>query len=330
MEKVMPTAYLVTGCAGLIGARVTQMLLDRGETVVGIDNLNDAYDPCLKEWRLNQFVSHEHFTFHRIDITDRGQLDAIFEAAKAPFACVINLGARAGVRASVENPWIYYETNTTGTLNLLECCRRSGTDKFVLASTSSAYGGLPQLPYREGDDVTRPLSPYAASKLAAETLCHTYYHLHGLDITVLRYFTVYGPAGRPDMAVFRFVRQISEGETITVYGDGTQGRDFTYVDDIARGTILAGRPMGYEIINLGGDRPVALCDVIDQIAALTGRTPNIRYEPAHPADVKKTWACIDKAKQLLQWSPEVPLEEGLASAVQWYQENHELAISVKL
>jgi len=326
----MPEPYLVTGCAGMIGAQVTRMLLDQGETVVGIDNLNDAYDPSLKQWRLDQFSSQERFTFHRADITERAELDRVFAAAGGRFACVFNLAARAGVRASVENPWIYYETNATGTLNLLDRCRTSGTKKFVLASTSSAYGGLPNLPYREGDDVTRPLSPYAASKLAAETLCHSYHHLHDLDITVLRYFTVYGPAGRPDMAVFRFVRWISEGEEMVVYGDGTQGRDFTYVEDIARGTIAARRPLGYEIINLGGDRPVQLSDMIHRIATLTGKTPNIRHELAHPADVDKTWACIDKAKGLLDWSPQVSLEEGLARAVAWYQANRELALSVKI
>ena len=181
---------------------------------------------------------------------------------------MVNLAARAGVRPSVANPWVYYQANCLGTLNLLEMCRRSGVRKFLLASTSSLYGRHNPTPYREDADTNRPLSPYAASKKAAETLAFTYHHLHGLDVSIPRYFTVYGPAGRPDMSVFRFVRRIAEGEPIVVFGDGTQSRDFTFVDDIARGTIAALRPLGYEVINLGGDRPVLLATIIEQIAGV--------------------------------------------------------------
>ncbi len=185
-------------------------------------------------------------------------------------------------------------------------------------------------PFREDADTNRPLSPYAASKKAAETLAFTYHHLHGIDVSMLRYFTVYGPAGRPDMSVFRFVRRIAEGEPIVVFGDGSQQRDFTYVDDIARGTIAAVRPLGYEVINLGGDRPAALNDVIERIGALCGAAPRVEYRPAHPADVQATWADIGKAKGLLGWAPSVSLDEGLRQCVGWYRKNRDLAVQIEL
>jgi nucleoside-diphosphate-sugar epimerase len=230
----------------------------------------------------------------------------------------------------VQNPWVYYQANCDGTLNLLDLCRVYGVKKFVLASTSSLYGSHNPVPYREDNDTNRPMSPYAASKKAAETLCFTYHHLHGIDVTVFRYFTVYGPAGRPDMSVFRFIRRIAEGEPIIVFGDGTQQRDFTYVDDIARGTVAGLEPLGYEVINLGGDRPVKLSSMIDQIAELTGRKPVIEHRPSHPADVPATWANIQKARQLLEWSPKVGLEEGLQRSVDWYRENRATVLPLEL
>jgi len=315
----MVNKYLVTGCAGFIASRVAEMLLDAGHVVVGVDNLNDAYDPRLKRWRLDRLRARgESFLFHSLDITDYSALERLFagESAQGTGLCaVVNLAARAGVRASVENPWAYYETNMTGTLNLLELCQRYGLKKFVLASTSSLYGAHNAVPYREDADTNRPLSPYAASKKAAETLAYTYHHLFGLDVSILRYFTVYGPAGRPDMSVFRFVRRIAEGEPIVVFGDGSQERDFTYVEDVARGTIAALRPLGYEVINLGGDRPVRLSAIIEQISQLVGRPAQIEHRPAHPADVPATWAHVAKARQLLDWSPQVPIEEGLRRSV---------------
>jgi len=229
------------------------------------------------------------------------------------------LAARAGVPQSVVDPWAYFETNLTGTLNLLELCRRHGVGKFVLASTSSLYGAHNRMPYREDADTSRPLAPYAASKKAAETLCYTYRHLHGLDVTVLRYFTVYGPAGRPEMSLFRFVQKISEGRPITVTGDGTQSRDFTFVDDIARGTIAALRPVGYDIINLGSDKPVVLNDAIRLIESLTGQPAQVRRQPAHPADVKASWADVTRAGQVLDWKPQVSFADGVKAAVDWYQ-----------
>ncbi len=309
---------LVPGCAGFIGARVSELLLEAGHTVVGVDNLNDAYDIRLKQWRLARLTVRPDFTFHRLDIADRAQINAA-PFGDAPFGAVINLAARAGVRYSVENPWVYFEANATGTLNLLEFCRDRSIPKFVLASSSSLYGDGTALPYREDAATDRPLSPYAASKKAAEAVCYAYHHLHGLDVTVFRYFTVYGAAGRPDMVPFRLVQWISEGRPVTVFGDGSQSRDFTYVDDIARGTIAGLRPLGYEVINLGSDAPVKLADLIALVEAEVGRKAVLVYRPRHPADVTATWADIGKAARLLAWRPRVTLPDGVAALADWYR-----------
>jgi UDP-glucuronate 4-epimerase len=316
--------YLVTGAAGFIAARVCELLLDVGHTVVGIDNLNDAYDVRLKEWRLSQLQARPGFSFARLDICDRDGLAEFFQTSHengSGFAAVINLAARAGVRQSVEIPWVYLETNASGALNLLELCRQFEIEKYVLASTSSLYGAKNPRPFREHADTDGPLSPYAASKKAAEALCHTYHYLHGLDITVLRYFTVYGPAGRPDMSLFRFVQWIHEGRPVTVFGDGTQERDFSYVDDIARGTIAALEPVGHEIINLGSDEPVVLNDALTLVEKLVGNRGEIDRQPRHPADVQATWADISKARDILRWRPEVSFEEGVGRLVEWYRAN---------
>jgi UDP-glucuronate 4-epimerase len=317
--------YLVTGVAGFIASKVAELLLTEGHTVTGVDNLNAAYDVRLKEWRLKQIQDRTGFTFKPVDITDLGDLRPLFQASTPPFDGVINLAAWAGVRRSVKDPWIYLETNAKGTLNLLELCRIHGVEKFVLASTSSLYGKDNPMPYREDQDTSRPLSPYAASKKAAEALCYTYHYLYDLDVTVFRYFTVYGPAGRPDMSLFRFTQWISEGRPVTIYGDGTQKRDFTFVDDIARGTIAGLKPLGYEIINLGSDTPVVLMDTIREIEALTGRDANLVYEPSHPADVYATWADISKAERLLGWRPQTSYREGIAALVRWYENNRDWA-----
>jgi UDP-glucuronate 4-epimerase len=323
--------YLVTGAAGFIGSHVCRLLLTDGHEVTGLDSLNDAYDPRLKEWRLAQLRATPGFRFEQCDISRRESVEKLFAATRtAPYAAVINLAARAGVRQSAENPWPYIDTNVTGTLNLLEACRNGGIAKFLLASTSSLYGAHNAVPYREDADTTRPLSPYAATKQAAESLVYSYHHLYKIDVTVLRYFTVYGPAGRPDMSVFRFVRRIAEGEPIIVFGDGSQQRDFTYVEDIARGTIAAVRPLGYEVVNLGGDRPVELSAVIAKIEELVGRRATIERRPVHPADVPATWADIGKAKRLLDWSPQVPIEEGLARCVSWYQQERNTMRAIDL
>ena len=320
--------YLVTGAAGFIASKTCDLLLEAGHTVVGIDNMNDAYDVRLKEWRLARLEGRDGFEINRIDIRDRPALGELWERHGGAFDGVINLAARAGVRQSVANPWIYLETNTTGTLNLLDLCHKSGVKKFVLASTSSLYGKHNEMPYSEDADTDRALSPYAASKKAAEAICYTYHYLYGLDVTVVRYFTVYGPAGRPDMSLFRFVQWINEERPVLVFGDGSQSRDFTFVGDIARGTIAALAPVGYEIINLGSDKPAVLMDVIRTLESKIGAEPKLEYAEMHPADVPATWANVSKAKRLLGWEPEVTLDEGLQSLVDWYAENRDWAKDV--
>ena len=318
--------YLLTGAAGFIGARVARHLLDLGSTVVGIDNINDSYDPRLKEWRLEQFRDDDRFTFKRINIANQDELERVF--ADDTYDGVINLAARAGVRQSVSDPWVYYETNVIGALNLLDACRARSVPKLVQASTSSLYGLHNPRPYKEDADTSQPLSPYAASKGAAEILCHSYHYLHEMDITILRYFTVFGPAGRPDMSIFRFIQWIAEGRPLILYGDGLQERDFTFVDDIARGTVAALRPLGFEVINLGGDRPVKMMDVITMIEERLGKSADIDQRHTAPADMPSTWADIHKAQMLLDWHPEVSLEKGLEAAISWYLQERDWAESI--
>lgn len=317
--------YLITGAAGFIAHRVCELLLAEGHQVTGIDNLNDAYDPRLKQWRLNRLASHPGFTFLRADI---GEANALQPLEGRSFDAALNLAARAGVRQSTENPWVYIGTNVTGTLNVLEFCRRNRIGKFVLSSTSSLYGAHNALPYAETANTDRPLSPYAASKKGAEAMCYSYHHLHGIDVTVYRYFTVYGPAGRPDMSVFRFIQWIDKGLPVTIFGDGEQSRDFTYVDDIARGTIAGLKPVGYDIFNLGSDRPVRLMDMLRAVERRLGKQARIEYRDAHPADVPATWADISKARNVLGWEPQTSYEQGVDAAAGWYLANRELAQSI--
>lgn len=300
---------LVTGAAGFIASRVCEMLLDKGESVVGLDNMNDYYDVRLKEYRLSKLTNHPNFVFYKADIEKIDDLKPIFE--KHDFRSVFNLAARAGVRYSMENPWVYLRTNTEGTLNLLELMKDYGVGKFVLASTSSLYAGLP-LPFDESSNVNTPISPYAASKQAAEAYAYTYHKHFGIDVTVLRYFTVFGPGGRPDMAPYRFVKWILEGTPIVLYGDGSQSRDFTYIDDIARGTILSEKPLGFEIINLGGGKePVQINQFIKWIEELTGKKATIQSMPFNSLDMFETMANIKKAKILLNWTPKIDPYNGL-------------------
>ena len=321
----MREKYLVTGVAGFIASQVCRELLEDGYQVVGVDNLNDYYDVRLKNWRLGQLQEHpsaENFCFLKLDIEQQDELNNLFEE-HGPFDAVLNLAARAGVRYSMENPHVYLSTNVEGTLNLLECMRSSGVNKLVLASTSSLYAGQP-MPFTEDLAVNEPLSPYAASKKAGELMAYSYHKLYGIDVSVVRYFTVFGPAGRPDMSPYRFIKWIAEEETIQMFGDGSQSRDFTYVDDIARGSVGAIQEVGYEIINLGGGRnPVTLNAIIERLESLLGKKAKIAHKPFHIADLKETWADIDKAKNLLGWEPQVSLDEGLEKSVQWYVDNRE-------
>jgi len=319
-------SILVTGCAGFIGWRVTEMLLEKGVRVIGIDNMNDYYDPALKRWRLRRLKNYPDFVFHRVDICNLKRLREIFKNEEID--AVINLAARAGVRASVEDPWVYLDTNVKGTLNLLELARGSRIKKFILASTSSLYASS-EMPFKESANTDRPLAPYSATKKGAEAICHAYHYLYGMDITVVRYFTVYGPAGRPDMSIFKFLRNMQGGEPIPVFGDGNQTRDFTYIDDIADGTIRALRPMGYEIINLGSDHPVKLNYVIKLLEEFSGKKARIRRLKRHPADVRATWADIEKAKRLLGWRPQMSLEEGIERTVKWFVDNKDLVMRLR-
>jgi nucleoside-diphosphate-sugar epimerase len=300
-------------------------LLSEGHTVIGVDSLNDAYDVRLKYWRLEQLRAQSRFGFHCLDISVRDAVRPIFTRE---LSGVINLAARAGVRPSVENPWVYFEANVIGALNLLELCREFQVPKFVIASSSSVYGHHNPRPFCEDANTDTPPSPYAASKKAAEVLCRTYHDLFGLDVTVLRYFTVYGPAGRPDMSIFRFVQWISESKPITLFGDGKQERDFTFVEDIARGTIAALKPLGYEIINLGADQPLVLREVIAFIEEAVGKQAILDFQPRNPADMVATWANIGKAKRLLNWQPQTPFTEGIRVTVEWYCANRDWASQV--
>jgi len=320
--------YLVTGAAGFIASRVIEILLDAGHTVVGVDNMNDAYDVRMKEYRLKKLIKHPNFTFFLSDITERQTFDTKSPLRHRSFAAVINLAARAGVRQSVENPWVYVNTNITGTLNLLEFCRELSIPKLILASTSSVYGDNAPLPTPETVSSDFPLQSYAATKKSAEVMCYVYHYLYGLDVTIFRYFTVYGPSPRPDMVMFRFTQWISEGRSVKVNGDGEQSRGFTYVDDIAHGTILGLKPLGYEIINLGGHEVIKINELIRMFESLTGKMASIEYLPRHPADMVTNWANVEKARQLLGWEPIIGLQKGVSRLVNWYNQERSWASQI--
>ncbi len=312
--------YLITGAAGFIGSRTATMLAADGHTVLGVDNLNDAYDVRMKEHRLGLLSGASRVQFRKLDISSRREVE---DLSGEQFDAVIHLAARAGVRASVENPEQFYETNVMGTLHLLELCLKTGIPKFILASTSSIYGAEPPYPTPETASSSEPLQPYAASKKAAEVLAHAYHYLHGLDVSVLRYFTVYGPAGRPDLAMFRFCQWIHEGRSVRVNGTGEQSRGFTYLDDIARGTILALKPLGYEIINLGGHDVITINALIKMMEGVIEKKARVEYGPPNMADMFSNWADVSKAGRLLGWEPRITLSEGVRLLVDWYsKERH--------
>ena len=322
----MKKRILLTGCCGFIGWKVGEKLLEMEHQVLGIDNMNEYYDVRLKKWRLKKLKERKNFEFLKADISDK-TIHKVLSDFRPEI--IINLAARAGVRASIENPSVYYQTNVMGTLNLLEFSKKKGIEKFILASTSSLYAGC-KMPFSENLPVNTPISPYAASKKAAEMICYTYHYLYGINIVIFRYFTVYGPAGRPDMSVFKFIKLIDEEKPITIFGDGNQRRDFTYVDDIAEGTILGLNLNGFEIINLGNNNPHRLNEMIELIEKNLGKKAIIEYKPFHKADIKATWADISKAKKLLNWKPEVNLEEGIKKTVKWYMENKGWVKDIKL
>ncbi len=318
-DKFGISRVLVTGVAGFIGWRLAEVLLENGFYVVGIDNMNKYYDVRVKEYRKRRLLKYDNFKFYQVSLENLEALDVLLSEYQCD--AILNMAARAGVRYSIENPHVYLTSNAQGTLNLLELMKKYKINKLVLASTSSLYAGQP-MPFKEDLPVNTPVSPYAATKKAAEVMAYTYHYLFGFDVSVLRYFTVYGPAGRPDMSIFRFIKWIDEGQPLQLFGDGTQARDFTYIDDIVTGTIKALKPLGYEIINLGGGQnPVSLNQIIAKIEGFLNKKARISYLPFQKTDMKETWADIHKAKALLDWEPTVDLDTGLKKTVEWYLEN---------
>ncbi len=314
---------LVTGSAGFIGHKVCEELINTGNHVIGLDNMNDYYDVHLKEYRLRSLNRSNAFKFIKLDIEHYDDLEKIFKEYK--LNAIINLAARAGVRYSMLNPLMYFNTNTIGLLNILELMKKYKVNKIVQASTSSLYAGQ-ALPFSEELAVNEPLSPYAASKKSSEMIAYTYYHLYDINATIVRYFTVYGPAGRPDMAVFKFIRDIIEEKEIVINGDGTQTRDFTFIDDVAKGTVLALKPRGYEVINIGGGLAAySLKDLINLIEKYSNKKAIIKYSGFSKADMKHTLAKSTKAKDMLNWEPKVDFSEGIKRSVDWYMTNRSWA-----
>tara|TARA_B100000925_G_C22010772_1_gene476296 strand:+ start:3845 stop:4819 length:975 start_codon:yes stop_codon:yes gene_type:complete len=324
----MTKKVLLTGCAGFVGSKVLEILLKEDYHVVGLDNINDYYDISLKHFRLNKFDSSKNFFFKKVDIENYDALEEIFSSNE--FDVIINLAARAGVRYSIENPFVYLSSNSLGSLNLLELAKKYNVPKYILASTSSLYAGQ-KMPYLEDLPVNEPISPYAASKKSAEVMAYTYHKLFKLDVSVVRYFTVYGPGGRPDMSPFKFLNLIDRGEKVPVFGDGSQARDFTYIDDIAKGTISAMKEVGFEIINLGGGKkPYTLNFMINKIENLLEKKAKIIYSEFNKADMMVTWADINKASRLLNWQPETCFEDGLKKMADDYFKNQDFYKTLKI
>jgi len=316
---------LVTGAAGFIGMHVSKLLLARGDEVVGIDNLNDYYDPKLKGDRLARLPG---LRFLKMDIADRRSIEELFE--NEGFEAVINLAAQPGVRYSLENPHAYVEANIVGFTNILEGCRHHRVGHLVYASSSSVYGGNTKLPYSERDSVDHPVSLYAATKKANELMAHTYSHLFGIPTTGLRFFTVYGPWGRPDMALFRFTRAMLEGRPIDVYNRGRLTRDFTYIDDIAEGVVrVLDLPSGYRVFNIGNHDPVRLLDYIEAIEDALGIKAQKNLLPMQQGDVLDTYADVSALEAWTGFRPRTPVKEGVKRFVEWYREYYQVMEEVE-
>ena len=310
---------IVTGGAGFIGSNLVRALLAENWTVDVLDNFDPFYDPVIKRRNVEPFLDHERFRLFETDIRDREAVCSAFEGDTP--AAVFHLAARAGVRPSIEDPLLYNEVNLYGTSVVLEASRLSGAAKIIFASSSSVYGNNDKVPFAETDSVDRPISPYAATKKAGEVLCHAHHHLTGTPIACLRYFTVYGPGQRPEMAIHYFTRCIERGVPLVLYGDGTTERDYTFVDDIVRGTLAAcERIADYAIWNLGGSRTTRLDRLVELVSGAIGREPLIDRQPMQPGDVERTWADISRAGRDLDWQPDVPIEEGVRRFVDWYEE----------
>jgi UDP-glucuronate 4-epimerase len=310
---------LVTGGAGFVGSHLTDRLLAGGHRVVVLDAFDTFYDPASKERNLRGAAANPRFTLVRGDIRDRDAVEQAFGSGRPD--AVVHLAARAGVRPSIADPAVYASVNVEGTVQVLEACRRHGVARFVFGSSSSVYGNNAKVPFAEDDPVDDPISPYAATKRGAELLVHTYHGLFGLQAACLRFFTVYGPRQRPDLAIRKFAERMMAGEEIPVYGDGTSGRDYTYVDDIVDGIIRAmDRTSGFHTWNLGGSHPVLLDDLVARLGTSLGVAPRIARKPVQAGDVDRTWADISRAKRELDWAPSVGFDEGLARFVAWFKE----------
>ena len=317
----MPTT-LVTGCAGFIGSHVTDRLLATDHRVVGIDNFCDYYDPAIKRRNLAAASDNDAFTLIEADIRDRDAVHAAF--ADHGVQRVVHLAARAGVRPSIEQPALYADVNLNGSVNLFEAAVESGVTTFAFASSSSVYGNNDKVPFAEHDPVEFPISPYAATKRSGELIAHSFHHLHKLPIACLRFFTVYGPRQRPDLAIGKFMRMIHGGQPIPVFGDGSTSRDYTFIEDIVDGVLAAldhaESSKGFDIFNLGSHRPIALSELIAAIESTIGKPANIDRQPMQPGDVNRTYADVAKSERVLGYAPKVSLEDGLAAQWQWIRE----------
>ena len=312
-------AILVTGGAGFIGSHLAERLLADGRHVVVFDNLDSYYDPAIKRRNIEAAVSNPACRFVEGDIRDTAALESLFDGAE--IESVVHLAARAGVRPSIEDPVLYSSVNLDGTTRLLETCRRRGVDRFVFGSSSSVYGNNPKVPFAEADPVDHPISPYAATKKAGEVLCHAYHHLFGMRVACLRFFTVYGPRQRPEMAIHKFARLLAEGRVVQQYGDGTSARDYTYIADIVDGIVRAhDRCSAYHVWNLGGSQTISLSDLLVKIAERMGVEARIDCLPQQPGDVDRTWADISLAGRDLDWAPKTAIDEGLALFLEWFDE----------
>ena len=315
---------LITGGAGFIGSHLADRRVAKGDRVVVLDDFNDSYDPAVKRGNVAAHAGNGSYRLVEGDIRDGALLQRLFE--EETFDAVLHLAARAGVRPSLARPVLYEEVNVVGTLRLLEAAIARGKPRFLFASSSSVYGINSRLPFSEEDPITSPISPYAATKRAAELHVFTFHHLHGLEAVCLRFFTVYGPRQRPEMAIARFIRCLEEGRPIPFYGDGGSRRDYTYIEDILDGVEAAlSVPLSFEILNLGGAHPITLGDLVSALESATGKTAVLDRQPDQPGDVPVTYAAVEKAQRLLAFRARVPLEEGLRRSVEWYRSVKERA-----
>ena len=314
-------SYLITGCAGFIGSHLSETLLKEGHQVVGIDNFDPFYKREIKEQNLKGLLSNTHFQFIEGDLKDSN----VFDQIGIDIDIIVHLAAKAGVLPSLKDPIAYLNDNVIATQNLLNLCKERHIMKFVFASSSSIYGNNKSIPFTETDNVDQPISPYAASKKACELITHTAHHLYKLDVVNLRFFTVFGPRQRPDLAIHKFIKLVDEGKEITMYGDGSTSRDYTFVNDTVQGIMGACNYISthenvYEIVNLGNNTPVKLKDLIATIEKVMNKKVKINHQPMQPGDVDITFANIDKAKKLFGYAPSTSLEDGISSFVKWYHE----------